>query len=355
MLSRNAAQKRSGPRPAAPQAFQPLPKAQTVANDKRTLQPRTNQHGGPTAAVGLAGLSGTLCARLILGGPPSTSPLRPMPHYAEHLPPQAAPAITGEARQDRRAYQAPHCSTMSGTEHTVGGSLKPGGCSLPAAAPTPAVNGTLSPTLAISLDTLGNPHTPRLARGPPFGVGHEHAKHAVDPKPTTNKKQISDDRGKILARTKSPEARQLPRLGTQHLLRPTRDLPFGMGSEQATPAVNPLPATYEGGGSTPAAATPAEARRTEQPTAANFRAPPQTQPTHLSARVLPFGTGYEQDKPATDPQHASAKQPTLDDYTTLQHLHKHPRLGSCSSSVFCRCTGLHKTFHWGRTTRKPSQ
>ena len=318
MLSRNVAHKPSGPRPPAPQAFQSLQRAQTVANERKTPKPRKNLHGAPPAAVGLAGTSGTSCTRLASGGPPSSPPLRPTPHYAEHRPLHAAPTTTGEAGQDRKAYQAPHFSIMRIIEQTGGGGLQLGTRVLSAAATTPATKGTLPPTLEISLDKLGTLHMPRLARGPPFGVGHEHAKHAVDPKPTTNNKRISDDHGMLLARTKSLESRQLPRLGTQHLLRPTRDLPVGMGSEQATPVANPRPAIYEGGGSTPALATPAEARPTEQPLGEKFSAPPETQPTHLSARVLPFGAGYEHDKADTDSQQALAKQPTPDEYTPLQ-------------------------------------
>ena len=160
MLSRNEAQKRSGLRPAAPQAFQSLPRAQTVANENMTPQPRQNQYGAPTAAVGLAGLSGTSCTTLTSGGPPSSSPLSLTPHYAEHLPLQAAPTIIGEAHQDRRAYQAPHFYIMRDTEQTGGGSLQLRGRFLPAAAATLAVKGILPPTLEISLDKLGNPHMP---------------------------------------------------------------------------------------------------------------------------------------------------------------------------------------------------
>ena len=85
---------------------------------------------------------------------------------------------------------------------------------------------------------------------------------------------------------------------------PVRDLPFGAGYEQAKPAMNPMPANNKGGGSTPAAATPAAARCTWQPTIAISLAPHM----HWPARVLPFGAGYEQAKPAMDPQHATTKQ-----------------------------------------------
>ena len=117
----------------------------------------------------------------------------------------------------------------------------------------------------------------------------------MNPKLIPNTHIISDDRGMMLTRSESPEARQLLEFGTQHMLRPTRDLLLGVGNKQATPAMNQLPAIYEGGGSTPAAATPAVPRHTEEPTVVKFRAPLQTPPTHLSARVLTSGAGYEQD------------------------------------------------------------
>ena len=118
---------------------------------------------------------------------------------------------------------------------------------MPAAAITAAVRGTLQPTAASSLDELGNLHTLRLARGPPLGGGHELAKHAVNPKLIPNTHIISDDRGMMLARSESPEARQLLELETQHMLRPTRDLLLGVGNKQVTPEMNPLPAICTGG------------------------------------------------------------------------------------------------------------
>ena len=354
MLSRNEAQQRPGHWPSAPQAFHQLQRAQTFANEKRTPQPKQNQPGAPMAAEGSAGISSTTCTRLIPGGPPSPSPLGSTTHHAVPLPLQAAPTTIGEARQDRRAHPAPHYSSKKGTEHAGSSSLQLGGRSMPAAATPAAVRGTLQPTSAISLDKLENPHMHRPTRGPPFGAGHEHAKHAMDPKPINIKQIISEDREKLQARTQSPEARQLLKLGTQHMLMPARDLPFGAGYEQAKPAMNPLPANNKGGGSTPAAATPAAARRFLQPKIAKCQAMLQTPHMHWSARVFPFGAGYEQAKPAMDPQHATTKQLISDDYEKLRHAHKHLRLGSCSSSVSYTCTGLHKTFHLGRTTSTPS-
>ena len=95
---------------------------------------------------------------------------------------------------------------------------------------------------------------------------------------------------------------------------PARDLPFGAGYEQAKPAMNPLPANNKGGGSTPAAATPTAVRCTWQPTITISLAPHM----HWPARILPFGPGYEQAKPAMDSQHATTKQLISDDYEKLQ-------------------------------------
>jgi len=69
-----------------------------------------------------------------------------------------------------------------------------------------------------------------------------------------------------------------------------------------------------GGRSMPAAATPDAARCTLQPTIVISLAPHM----HRPARVIPFGAGYEQAKPAMDPQHAATKQLISDDYEKLQ-------------------------------------
>ena len=64
----------------------------------------------------------------------------------------------------------------------------------------------------------------------------------------------------------------------------------------------------------PAAATPDAARCTLQPTIVISLAPHM----HRPAQVIPFGAGYEQAKPAMDPQHATTKQLISDDYEKLQ-------------------------------------
>jgi len=123
MLSRNAAQQRPGHRPAAPQAFHQLPRAQTYANGGMIPQPKHNQPGAPTAAEESAGISSTTCTSPIPGGPPSPSPLSSTTHHAI-LPPQpAAPTTMGEAQQERRAHQAPHYSIKKGNEQAGSSSL----------------------------------------------------------------------------------------------------------------------------------------------------------------------------------------------------------------------------------------
>jgi len=156
------------------------------------------------------------------------------------LPQQAAPTTIGEAQQERRAQQAPHHSVKKGKEQAGSSSLQLGGGSTPAAATPAAVRCTLQPT---SPATLGTPHMHRQARDLPFGAGHEQAKLAMDPQSANNKQIILDDRGKLQARAQTPEARQLLKHRTTHMHRPAQDLPFGAGHEQAKLAINPMPAT----------------------------------------------------------------------------------------------------------------
>ena len=251
MLHRNAAHTRLGKKPSASQAFQQLPRAQTDAHEHLTRQLMQTQPGATTAAEGPAGTSSTTCTSLIPGGPPSPSPLSSTIHPAVVLPQQAAPTTMGEAPQKRRAQQAPHYSIKHGNEQAGSSSLQLGGGFTPAS-PAP---------LRCSLQPASS-----------------------------------------------------AKLGTQHMLRPARDLPSGAGYEQAKPAMNPLADNNKGGGSTPAAAAPAAARCTLQPTIVISLAPHM----HRPARVLPFGAGYEQAKPAMDPQHATTKQLISDDYEKLQ-------------------------------------
>jgi len=217
MLSRNEAQQRPGHRPSAPQAFHQL----TNPNGNMAPQPKQRQPGAPTAAEGAAGIRSTTCTSLILGGPPSPLPLSSTTHHTMMIPQQAALTTNGEARQERRAQQAPHYSIKNGTEQPDSSSLQLGGGSTPVAVTPAAARCTLQ------LARFGTPHMRRLARDLPFGAGLEQAKLAMDPQPDTNKQIISNDHGKLQERAQAPETRQLFKLGTPHMHRPAQNLSFG--------------------------------------------------------------------------------------------------------------------------------
>ena len=46
---------------------------------------------------------------------------------------------------------------------------------------------------------------PRPARDPPFGAGHEQAKHVMDQMPASNKQKNSDDREMLQERAQTPQ------------------------------------------------------------------------------------------------------------------------------------------------------
>jgi len=73
-----------------------------------------------------------------------------------------------------------------------------------------------------------------------------------------------------------------------------------------------------GGGSTPAAATPAAVRGTLQPTSAISLMQPGTPRMQQPARDLPFGAGHEQAELAMDPEPASSKEINSDDRKKMQ-------------------------------------
>ena len=129
-----------------------------------------------------------------------------------------------------------------GNEQAGSSSLQLGGGSAPAAATPAAARCSLQPA---SSAKLGTPHMHRQARDLPFGAGHEQAKLAMDPKPANNKQIILDDRGKLQACAHAPEARQLLKHRTTHMHGPALDLPFGAGHEQAKLVTNPMPANNE--------------------------------------------------------------------------------------------------------------
>jgi len=203
MLHRNAAHTRLGKKPSASQAFQQLPRAQTVAHEHLTRQLMQTQPGATTAAEGPDGTSSTTCTSLIPGGPPSPSPLSSTTQPAVALPQQAAPTTMGEAPQERRAQQAPHHSIKHGNEQASSSSLQLGGGSTPAAVTPTAVRCSLQPA---SSAKLGIPHMHRQARDLPFGAGHVQANLVMDPVTASNKQIFLDDRGKMQTRAQAPEA-----------------------------------------------------------------------------------------------------------------------------------------------------
>jgi len=240
MLHRNAAHTRLGKKPSASQAFQQLPRAQTDANKQSTLQLIQTQSGATTAAEGPAGTSSTTCTSLIPGGPPSPSPLSSTTQPAVALPQQAAPTTMGEVPQERRAQQAPHHSIKHDNEQAGNSILQLEGGSTPAATTPATVRCSLQLACSAKLGTL---HMHRQARDLPFGAGHVQANLVMDPVTANNKQKKLDDRGKLQTRAQAPETRQLLKHRTTHLHRPALDLPFVAGHEQANLAMNPMSGT----------------------------------------------------------------------------------------------------------------
>ena len=190
MLSRNAAQKRPGNKPSAPQAFQKPLRTQTRPNGCTPSQLRQRQPGATMAMEGSAGTKSTTYTSLIPGGPPSPSPRDLTTHDAMLTLQQAAPATTGEAPPERRAQHARHHSSETGHKHAGSNRLQLGGESTPA---TASVRGTLQPTKPITPAKLRTPHMPRPAQDLPFGAGHEQDRQAMDLMPANNKQKNSDD------------------------------------------------------------------------------------------------------------------------------------------------------------------
>jgi len=134
MLHRNAAQKRPGNLPSAPQALQKPQRAQTQANGRTSSQLRQSQLGATMATAGSAGTKSTTYTSLILGGPPSPSPRNLTTHDAMPTLQQTAPVTTGAAQHERRAQHARHHSPEKGNKQAGSNSLQLGGEATPAAA-----------------------------------------------------------------------------------------------------------------------------------------------------------------------------------------------------------------------------
>jgi len=204
-----------------------------------TSQPKQHMAGAPTAAAGATRISSTMCTSLSLGKSPLPSPLSTTTPYTKPTLRPTAPTTNGKAPSECRAQQAPHYYNKHGNKQASSSSLQLGGGSTPAATTPAAARSTLQP--AITTPRL-EPGTPRLystARNLPLGAGHEQAEPGLSPLPTTSKKINSDERKKLQAATKIPEARQLfnghrTNAPTQlHFLARNAPHPPGKGSEQA--------------------------------------------------------------------------------------------------------------------------
>ena len=190
MLSRNAAQQRSGNRPAAPQAFQTLPRAQTPTNGCTTSQVRQRQLGSTTAAQRPAGTMDTSHVSRIHDGTPPPQPRTSTPHAIMPMLQRAAPTTTRRVQHERKAQPARPYPLKDGNEQ-AGSSLQLSGDSTPHAA---LAHWTLQPTQPSMKDKPSTQHMPTPARDLPFGAGHEQAKHAMGHMPANIKQNFFDDR-----------------------------------------------------------------------------------------------------------------------------------------------------------------
>ena len=82
----------------------------------------------------------------------------------------------------------------------------------------------------------------RLTRDLPVGTGHTQASPAIDPHPATNTPTILSDQGKLQVSAQTPEVRQLFQIGTQHMHTPAQDPSFEADYEQTKFAMHPQPA-----------------------------------------------------------------------------------------------------------------
>ena len=319
MLHRNEAQTRHSFKRSAPQTFQQPQLAQNAANGGMTSQPKQHMAGAPTAAAGATGISSTMCTSLSLARSPLPSPLSTTTPYTKPTLRPAAPTTNGKAQSECRAQQAPLYYNKHGNKQASSSSLQLGGGSTPAAATPAAVTpaaarSTLQPAITTPRLEPGTPRLHSTARNLPFGAGHEQAEPGMSPLPITSKKINSDDRKKLQAGTKIPEARQLfnghrTNAPTQlHFLARNALHPPGKGSEQA--GRNGL---QLGDSTTPAAAS---ARFTLQlaSTAWAHRVPHMRRPAQDPA----FEARHEQAQPVMDPLAVSIKKINSDVRNKLQ-------------------------------------
>ena len=218
------------------------------------------------------------------------------------------------------AQQTPHFLNKHGNKQASSSGRQLGGESTPAAATHATAWSTLQPS---ATTPRLEPETPCLcsnARNLPFGTRHEQAEPGLSPLPITSKKINSDERKKLQAATKIPEARQFYNghrtNAPNQLLSLAGNVlhPLGKSSEQA--GRNGL---QRGEGTTPAAAL---ARMILQPasTAWAHGVPHMLRPAHDPT----LETRHEQAQPLMDILAANTKQTNLEAGNKLQEITKAP-------------------------------
>jgi len=221
MLHTDAAKQRPGNLPSAPKASPQQPqRPQNQAHGRTTSQRRQSQPGDTTAAKRPARTMDTTYISLIHDGPPSPPPWNSTPHDAMPTLQRAAPTITGRAQLERTAQPPRHHPPEKGNEQASSNSLQLGSESTPH---TASAQHTSQPTKPSTKARPRTQHMLRPTRDPPFGAGHEQAKHVLGQMPTKNNQKKSDDREMLQKRAQAPTARQLSQdHGENAMIRPQR-------------------------------------------------------------------------------------------------------------------------------------
>jgi len=151
---------------------------------------------------------------------------------------RAAPTITGRTQHEHKPRPARPHSLEEGNEQAGSNSLQLGGESTPHAA---SAQRTLQSTQPSTKARPRNQHMFRPTRDPPFGVGHEQAKHVLGQTPTKNKQKKLDDREMLQKRAHAPTVLHLPQdpgenamIRLQRLTRNASHQPLEEGYEQAS-------------------------------------------------------------------------------------------------------------------------
>jgi len=133
---------------------------------------------------------------------------------------RAAPTITGRAQLERTAQPPRHHPPEKGNEQAGNNSLQLGSESTPH---TASAQHTSQPTKPSTKARPRTQHMLRPTRDPPFGAGHEQAKHVLGQMPTKNNQKKSDDREMLQKRAQAPTGRQLSQdHGENAMIRPQR-------------------------------------------------------------------------------------------------------------------------------------